>query len=301
MSRQCVAAIGSIDAELADTIVRFETPAAAVEARACLLLIRAADWVRFRAQTPADSVCALIADSLEREECGQYLADPRVRHVLHRGPALTDALAQTAGIANGSRAAAPSALDLGESSFDESLRSSEQEPSLLRNAKQFAERFGAKGRAAQNWLDALSEAVTNAMYNAPRDGEDAPFKSLHRNRVVLLPASKAIKVSLFATPSQVAFSVTDPFGSLTATQFQGALSRTLGSPLARPVDSAGGAGLGLMMMFDRLERLVAMVVPGHETTIVGIGALTHRGGARRGRTVQFFQRDVDSVGPAIRP
>lgn len=284
-----MAAIGSVDAELADSVLRFETPTAAAEARPGLLLIGEADWLRYRAQMPADSNCALIADSLDRERCGEYLADPRVRHLLHRGPDLTRELAQTAGIANGSRPLTASALDLGEGLFDAALRSSEQEPSLLRSATQFAERFGAKGRAAQNWLDALSEAVTNAIYNAPRDGEHAPFKSLHRSRVVTLPRSKAVKVTLFATATQVAFSVTDPFGSLTASQFQGALSRTLGSGLATPVEVAGGAGLGLMMMFDRLERLVAMVEPGQATTIVGLGALTHSGGARRGRTVQFFE------------
>ncbi len=285
-----IAVVGSLVDELAGApVLHFETPRQALEARAGLVVMREADWARSRDEAPAGAVCALVIASPGREVYGQYLRDLRVRHLLGEGSSLRAELGSMVALETGQAPFSATSLGLGALGLSLRLRSSAEEPALLTRATEFAHGAGARGRAAQNWLDALSETVTNAVYNAPRAGDEALFEGLHRRHAVTLDERHAVEVNLFATAQDLSFEVADAFGSLTPEHFQRYLGGSLSRAPAKAIEKPGGAGLGLMMMFDRLERLVAMVDPGHRTSMVGVGPLSYGHSRERGRTVQFFK------------
>ncbi len=297
MSAQ-VAVVGSlIDELIDDAVIRCATPQKALDAQAELVVMRDADWVRCRAEAPAHTVCALVTASPGREVYGEYLRDVRVRHVLGEGANLRSELGEMVALITGRAPFTAASLALGERGLSLRLRSSAEEPALLSQATRFVHRVGARGRAAQNWLDALSETVTNAVYNAPRAGDEAPFEGLHRRHAVMLGEHHAVEVNLFASPQDVSFEVADAFGSLTPAHFQRYLGDSLSQAQAKAVEKPGGAGLGLIMMFDRLERLVALVDPGHRTSMVGVGPLSYSQSRERGRTVQFFEGRFQCAAP----
>lgn len=282
-----VAVVGPVGNGI-EGVLRCQTPHEAVEARASLVVMGENDWLSYRREAPETITSAVVTDSPGREVCGDYLLDARVKHVLFNGPNLHTELEETVAIVSGSSELTPHSLGLGRIVLKTSLRSSDDQRVLLEEATRLLKAAGARGRAAENWLDALAESLTNAVYNAPRKAEAAPFLGLHRKHAVTLDETEAVEVTLFASERHVSFSVTDAFGSLTQRQFQGYLGRALGDAPAKAVEKPGGAGLGLMMMFDRLERLVAMVEPGHRTAMVGIGPLSYGRARVRGRSVQFF-------------
>jgi len=278
-----VAVVGAFAEALRGPVFRCAAAREALASGAVLTVVSEADWLEAQAWAPASSIFAVVTRSLSREACGQFLLDSRVRHVLFEGATLGLELQETIDLASGEKALESASLTLGEQGFEVRLHASTEEPALVAKAAAFAEEVGARGRAAENWLDALSETLTNALYNAPREN-----RQLHRAQAVAVDESQPVKLRVFANDRRLAFAVTDPFGSLTPGQFQGYLARSLHEAPVRAVEKAGGAGLGLMMMFDRLERLVAMVEPGRQTTMVGIGPLAYSRANLRGRTVQYF-------------
>lgn len=224
-----------------------------------------------------------------RERSGNFLRCPQIEHVFSPGPSLSRYLQQTADIASGCKHAGVDSLDLGERVWQRQLISSTQESALRDDVRSECKAFKVRGRALEDWLDALSEAVTNALYNAPRVGSEAPFLEIDRRREVVLPVDRAVTVSLFQTPMYDAFEVRDSFGSLAVEHMRSFIGGALTRDGARAIDKPGGAGLGLLMMFDRLERLVVFVTPGVETSVVGVAPKSYGKGHVPGHTVQFFR------------
>jgi hypothetical protein len=217
------------------------------------------------------------------------MKDSRVRHVFDGGKSLLTELAQTKALLDGVCHYRAESIGFGAPQQSFTVWSSSEEGDALSRAENFAHRCGARGRAAQNWLDALAETVSNAVYNAPRDGAHPTHQALHRSHRVDLATHDGVNVTLHTAANQIAFAVTDAFGSLRPEHFQLHLGRALSDQPAAPMHKAGGAGLGLVMMYDRVDRLIAMVDEGLATTLVGVGPLSYSRETSRGHTVQFFE------------
>ncbi len=284
-----VAVVGSIASELSAQVSRFESPKEALAVGAGLLVMTDTDWERHRAEIPVHVVCAVITTSAQREVCGSYLRDKRVQHLLFRGEHVGSEIAQTVAIAAGEAPLTPASLGWHVPRLATSIRSSHEERHVVESAARFAQEVGARGRAAENWVDALSESLSNAIYNAPRLGAEAPFRELHRRQAVELSEAQRVELRCFVADEQLAFTVTDSFGSLTPEHFHQFIGKALTEAPAPAIEKPGGAGLGLMMMYDRLDRMVALVDPGKRTCLLGVGPLTYGHRRERGRTVQFFE------------
>lgn len=71
-----------------------------------------------------------------------------------------------------------------------------------------------------------------------------------------------------------AISITDPFGGLTSEQFRRYIGKGLRRGADQIDDKAGGAGLGLYFLFERLNSLVLNVAPGRCTELIGLIDIT---------------------------
>lgn len=230
----------------------------------------------------------VVLSTPSRRKLGTLWLDPRVRHVFTPGPGLGALLTQTVAMAEGRAPRTPASLELGTRFLHVMLTSTAEAERLRAQAEGKAQQVGARGQALHQWLDALGEAVSNAIYDAPRVGAAAPYQGLHRKHAVTLDPKHAVEIELFENERAMAFVVRDRFGGLTANHLRTFIGTALASESAQPSQKAGGAGLGLVMMVDRLERLVVLSTPSQETAVVGVAPKRYGRDRALSPTVQFF-------------
>lgn len=144
----------------------------------------------------------------------------------------------------------------------------------------FATRLDIAERMVANACHVVEELVTNAVFNAPVDdgtGEHL-FTRRKRSEAVVLPAGKAVQLSLRSDGVRLAITVVDPWGTLPP----GGVHAYLAKGFRRGPDQVdkkeGGAGLGLYQVFDASSHLVVVLEPRKRTELT---ALIDAGGTYR--------------------
>jgi phosphoserine phosphatase RsbU/P len=114
----------------------------------------------------------------------------------------------------------------------------------------------------------VNELVTNAMFNAPVDGDGkAKYRSMDKRKNLDLLPCEYVTLKYGASDSVLAFSVRDQFGSLNKETIYQYLSRGL-QEIIRHEDKDGGAGLGLALIRQFCHRLIFNISPGNFTEVI---------------------------------
>lgn len=171
------------------------------------------------------------------------------------------------------------------------LRSSGEIEPLVHSALEFAREADALGRIVMQYGNVVSELLSNALYNAPRDPHGRPLHQ-HRSRrdEVSLPADDQAELCLAFDGTHLAVSVRDPYGSLCATKVLAYLAKCFRGGPGQIDQKVGGAGLGLFCAFTSVSRLVFNVAPGRSTEAIGLLDVrgSYRDFARCGKSFNIF-------------
>jgi hypothetical protein len=150
------------------------------------------------------------------------------------------------------------------------VSSATQRDELLDWVRDYAAECRVRSRLLDVLLVATDEMITNALYNAPTDGQgNHPYAQLSRAVPVTLDASTHVEIELRCDGQRLGISTRDPFGSLKPAVVHASLRRCFDKPEPRP-GSTGGAGLGLYLLLGSLSQLVFNVAPGRRTEVIGL-------------------------------
>jgi hypothetical protein len=114
-------------------------------------------------------------------------------------------------------------------------------------------------------VTAASELLTNAFYNGPRDAQG---KALTADRKVkfALPNHQFVKFSFGKVDEYFWMSVSDNFGTLDRNTLINAMNRAATERTAK-TEGVGGAGLGLIMLFEWASEIGFKLSTGVSTTV----------------------------------
>lgn len=153
--------------------------------------------------------------------------------------------------------------------------------------------LGAGRELAGSMALVADELITNAVYNAPRDGAGNP-RYAHRDRreKIELDPWERVTVEYACDGERLALAVTDWFGALTPADIRESLRRclTADDPIRR---GDGGAGIGMYAVLHGCGQLVFNIEAGRRTEIIAIADLRRRmrGIRESGHSLHLFHDD----------
>jgi hypothetical protein len=148
--------------------------------------------------------------------------------------------------------------------------SATQRDELLDWLRGYAGKHRVRSRLIDVLMVAADEMLTNALYNAPTDGEGKHlYAQTSRQVPVSLQSPSIIEVEVRCDGKRLGLSTVDPFGSLRPEVVLSSLRRCFHKPEPRP-GSTGGAGLGLYLLLGSLSHLVFNVALGKRTEVIGL-------------------------------
>jgi hypothetical protein len=170
------------------------------------------------------------------------------------------------------------------------LRSSEKRDARIEAIASLATDCGMSGRAIARVIDVAEELITNALYDAPAERTGVPAQ---RAQPVVLERPEASRIVYGADDRMFYLRVRDPFGALRRRRLFEVLSRCVlqgGVPLD---SSRGGAGLGLLRIFESAALVVVHVRKDVSTEfLVGLDVKRRRGA--KDRVVHLFFEGEES-------
>jgi hypothetical protein len=146
--------------------------------------------------------------------------------------------------------------------------------SLLKSSERWEviKAFGAYAKSMNCFNDfpeiamtICSELLTNAFYNAPVGADGKPLET---DRRALVSLSDPVNAAFGADDMYVWLKVSDPFGSFDRTLLVNYLLRLASMDKITVSTGAGGAGIGLYMVFCWASQLMFGFRPGQETTVL---------------------------------
>lgn len=175
-----------------------------------------------------------------------------------------------------------------------SVVDSQQKKDVVERLEAFARETGCHPREADAFSVAADEMVTNAVYNAPVDGNGRPrFASLSRKQRVTLEPHEAVTVRYGRDPHRLCLATSDPFGSLKPEVVQDYLSKCFGRGEGQIDEKEGGAGLGLYTVFNLVHHFVLNIAPGTRTEAIGLLEVSqsYRRFSTRAKAFNVFVRE----------
>jgi hypothetical protein len=151
------------------------------------------------------------------------------------------------------------------------VTSSTQKDAVVTAAADYARDLGVQDRFIAHFCTVADEFVTNAVYNAPVDGNGKRrFADKARTEEVGLAAHEAVEIKFCCDGRRLGISASDPFGTLTIETVLGYLAKCLRQGDDQIDAKQGGAGLGLYYIFDALSHFIINLAPGERTEMIGI-------------------------------
>jgi hypothetical protein len=178
----------------------------------------------------------------------------------------------------------------GAQSVELTLSSSRRRRDVEELVLDFATRVGVQSRLANQLCTVADELVTNALYDAPVDGDRFRFASLSRVTEIELTPPEEVQLKLTCDGRRLGISVTDPFGSLTTGKVLDYLGRCFQKGDNQLERKAGGAGLGLYYIFESLSHFVVNVARRKRTEVIGLLDIrgSYKDFSARGKSFNLF-------------
>jgi hypothetical protein len=149
------------------------------------------------------------------------------------------------------------------------IRGSHDKHLSVREVGAYAQRLGCNERTVGLVENIADELITNAIWNAPRDGAGRPkYASLPRRQPLELEPHEHGTLEFACDGNFIGIAQRDPFGSLTQETIVRYLNRCLVAPA--PLHSTAGAGIGLYRVFQSLSKFVVNIDPGRRTEVIAL-------------------------------
>lgn len=116
-----------------------------------------------------------------------------------------------------------------------------------------------------NLSQLINELLYNALFNAPTDDHgDQQFLEQDRKEHVSLDEGKEATLKIYNTEDKIFTSVVDHYGSITKEVIDSHISKN------EVLDKAGGAGIGLSLIYNNSHELIFVVEPGVQTEVISV-------------------------------
>lgn len=148
------------------------------------------------------------------------------------------------------------------------LTTSRQKKEVLTRISRYAARQAGFNEFAETVETVAWEIISNALFNAPREGESQKYARLPRDEVVDLLDSEHVDVQFGVEGSRLALSVTDKFGLLSREAVVQNLYRCSLQGEDQVRTSPGGAGMGFFMVLNLASQLDIRVKKDQTTEII---------------------------------
>ncbi len=151
------------------------------------------------------------------------------------------------------------------------VTSSTQKDEIVAAAEEYARDIGVQERFISHFCTVADEFVTNAVYNAPVDGNgNRRHAAKPRTEPVGLEPHEVVDIKFCCDGRRLGISASDPFGTLKITTVLDYLAKCMRQGEDQVDTKAGGAGLGLYYIFDALSHFIINLAPGKQTEMIGI-------------------------------
>lgn len=152
--------------------------------------------------------------------------------------------------------------------FETSFAASQDREQVLDQLVSFFAERHVRTRISQTAVTAAEELVTNALYDAPTDGDGRRlYAEIDRRHAVFLGATARPTLYAGVDTSELVVSVRDPHGSLALETVKRYLAKGLRAGPNQIDAKRGGAGLGLARIFAMVDRMAVFVAPGRMTEV----------------------------------
>jgi len=160
--------------------------------------------------------------------------------------------------------------------------------------------LGAGRRVVESVSLVGDELFTNAVYNAPRDGDGRPrYAHIDRRDKIALDPDEYVRIEFGSDGRTFGLSVSDGFGALRPAELRTAIERCVARP--DPIErKPGGAGIGLFATLCHVDHLVINLDPGARTEVIALWGLTRRTGGRGAgvASLHIFEQPGGAAGAA---
>jgi hypothetical protein len=142
-------------------------------------------------------------------------------------------------------------------------------PDYIKQVADYAARLGCQERTIGLVETVVDEVVTNAIYNAPRDGWGRPkYAHLDRREPVTLEPEESAELLFACDGDYIGVAQVDRFGALTQDTVVTYLTRCLAKGPDQVAYKPGGAGIGLYSVFQSLSKFIINIEPGKRTEVI---------------------------------
>lgn len=164
-----------------------------------------------------------------------------------------------------------------------------------RLVKLCSEQLGVSSRVANSIGEVIHELLTNAMYDAPVDAQGRAIYAHDRTAPIQLNNEDRVTFRYGTDGTRLVVETSDRFGRLRRADFARSLRRAAAGQVNR---AAGGAGIGLSMIYRTAQVMQVDVEPGQRTRVTAVfdldaGRATD--GARGARTLIFPDLTIASA------
>ena len=167
------------------------------------------------------------------------------------------------------------------------------EKTLIIDALQlFADSLGISDRLTNVAAGVADEFLMNAIYNAPvRDGAVRPYATLPRTVPVELEKKEAARFQYASDGQYLYMAIRDRFGSLRSKTVIDYLTRCYSKGTDQIEVKAGGAGMGLYMIVESLNKVIINLRERVGTEMIGMMEIvgSYRDYARRPKSFHLFE------------
>lgn len=164
-----------------------------------------------------------------------------------------------------------------------------------RIVKLCTEQLGVSSRIANSVGEVIHELLTNAMYDAPVDPQGRAIYAHDRTAPIQLHNEDRVTFRYGTDGTRLVVETADRFGRLRRSDFVRSMRRAAAGQVNR---SAGGAGIGLSMIYRTANVLQVDVEPGQRTrvtTVFDLDSARATEGARAARTIIFPDLTIASA------
>lgn len=256
-------------------------------------------WLTLTRQAPATMRWVLISSGAWREDMVRLLENGVLRNVVAMGPTelghrvnVPELLTTVRKLVTGDIFGLDKYIAWGARAERVSIHSSAQREQVYDEARRFLAELQVVPRLAATYHNVLDEFLTNALYNAPVDGEGKRlFAHRSRDEVVELPEGQQVHVTLASDGEELCVAVSDPYGSMPISVAQRYLARCFKRGSDQIESKPGGAGMGLYLCANSLVQMILNVAPGRRTEFIGTLSIVrgYRASAQSAKSLNFFE------------
>jgi CheY-like chemotaxis protein len=191
--------------------------------------------------------------------------------LVHPMPVLAEELTMTTQkLIRGDLFGAEKYLLWGTELHETTLTHSKQRSVIVGDLAEQVRARGQSARVASMAMLVADELLSNAVHNAPIDGDGAPYRrELARDSDLALVGRERVRLRWGCDARYLAIEVNDQFGTLDRATILGALAKN------DVRDSGGGAGMGIALAYRSCDHLVFNLAPGTKTEIIALIDVRH--------------------------